>query len=239
MLAVSTAAAVVVALPEGKRLDPGPEAVTARPPLPKIEREVPAKLTPARRAAITTTLNRFVPAAVERKNPELAWELAGPTLRAGWTLSDWRRGDIPVFPYDVRDERIDHWRKLYSYEDKVGLDVILQPSSRRVGAMAVSVDVVKRGNRWLVDAWTTSAVFTPPEGRQWVTGVVDFSAGGFTDKSYKGKSPIGRSRIDPKWLLAPVALIAIVLVVPLWLGVAALRRRRRLRAEYGRRPLYG
>jgi hypothetical protein len=39
--------------------------------------------------------------------------------------------------------------------------------------------------------------------------------------------------------LAPVALIGLVLVVPLWLLVSGIRRRRRELAEHGRRPLYG
>ena len=47
--------------------------------------------------------------------------------------------------------------------------------------MAVSVDVVRVGDRWLVDGWYPVAWFTPPEGRQWVTGVADFAAGGFTN----------------------------------------------------------
>jgi hypothetical protein len=240
VLLVVAAAGTVAALgPEGRSREPGAAAVAARPPLPKPERHTPTRVTPQMRAAINETLNRFVPAAVARRDPELAWKLAGPSLRAGWTVADWKRGDIPVFPFPVRDEPIDHWRKLYAYEDKVGFDVILQPRRRDIGALAVTVDVVRRADRWLVDGWTTAAVFTPPEGRQWVTGPVDFAAGGFTDKTYNGKSPIGRSRIDPRWLLAPVALIGLVLVVPLWLAVAAVRRRRRQRAECGRRPLYG
>jgi hypothetical protein len=239
LLVAGAAAAAVVLLPEGTPTVPGPEAVAARPPLPKVERHRKAKLTPALRSEINETLNRFIPAAVDRKDPELAWKLAGPSLRAGWTVRDWQRGDIPVFPFPVRDEKVTHWRKLYVYEDKVGLDVILQPRTRDVGALAVTVDMVKRADRWLVDAWVTAAVFTPVEGRQWVTGPVDFAAGGFTDKTYQGKSPIGQSRIDPRWLLAPVALIGLVLVVPLWLLVSGVRRRRRELAEHGRRPLYG
>jgi hypothetical protein len=236
-LAAAAAVAVVVLLPEGRRIGPTAADVAVRPPLPTVERHVKTELTPAMRAEINETLARFIRAAVEREDPALAWELSGPSLRAGWTLQDWKRGQIPVFPFEPRHEERRHMRKLYAYEDKVGFDIILQPRRRDQGAMAVTVDVVRQRGRWLVDTWTTAALFTPPEGRQWVTGVVDYSAGGFTDKSYKGKSPIGESRIDPTWLLAPVALIGLVLLVPAGLGVAALRRRRRLRAGYGRRPL--
>ena len=60
------------------------------------------KLTPETRREINETLARFIPAAVRRDDPGLAWDLSGPKLRTGWSRSDWLNDQIPVFPFPAR-----------------------------------------------------------------------------------------------------------------------------------------
>src|SRR5512135_1917412 len=58
-----------------------------------------ARIATADRAAITAVLNRYVPAALERKDLRLAYELSGPYVRGGMTLKEWLHGGIPVYPF--------------------------------------------------------------------------------------------------------------------------------------------
>jgi hypothetical protein len=119
------------------------------------------RLTPAMRRGIDATMARFVPAAVTRKDPALAWELAGPGLRAGSTRRGWLRGQMPVyrFPWDGDRRELLGWIPVFTYRNRVGFDIALRA---RKGAsttvMAVSVDVVRRGSTWLVNYWNVTRV---------------------------------------------------------------------------------
>jgi hypothetical protein len=233
---VGAAAVAAVAMPRGEplpvRATPGPAPV----PLPATADPEPAtRLTPAIRREIDAVLARFIPAAVRRDDPAVAWTLSGPRLRTGWTRDDWLNDRIPVFPYPASPTGFQGWRKIYAFERRVGLDLVIQPSRPGIGALAVGVEMVRRGDRWLVNEWTPVANFTPPDsGRQWVTGVADFNAGGWTDKGLEQKP--ARARLGSEWLVLPLALIALALVVPAGLGIAAARRNRRARAQYTSAP---
>lgn len=229
--ALAAAVATVVLLPTGRDLTPDTPAVALPAPAPEpVVRERKAKLTPRTRAEINETLERFIRAAVRRDDPGLAWELAGPKLRTGWTRRDWLADQIPVFPYPARTTGFEGWRKLYSYERRVGLDLVIQPRDHRIGALGVGVEMVKARDRWLVDEWVPVASFTPVDGRQWVTGIVDFSAGGWTDKGLKKKPT--EARLGSEWLLAPLSLLGVGLLVPVAFGLRSARRNRRASAAY-------
>ena len=228
-LVVLGAAGVVIALaPGGKRLPPDRlrPGTVVRP-----EREV--TLTPAMRRGITDTLQQFVPAAVARRDPALAWSLAGPGLRGSTTRKAWLAGRTPVFPFPVRQERFDGWRPLYAYRDRVGLDLLLhaRPETRR-GAIAVSVDVARTGRRWLVDSWYVSAVFTGPDERPWVTGSPDFQAEAKMADSYTAPK-FADAKLSPLWFAVPGAILSMLLLVPVVVIVSSRRRDRRARAAWG------
>lgn len=228
MTAIS-AVAVVIALPEGKTRRPSAvsdRAVQpARPDGPKV------KLTPELRREINDVLDRFVPAAVRRADVDRAWSLAGPSLRKGWTLRDWRSGLIPVFPFDARGREFHDWRKIYAYRNRVGIDLMLHPKDPTVAAMAVAVDVVRRDGRWLVDGWAPVATFTPPKGKQWTTGVADFGAGGWTVKGREASLAFDEGKLSPVWLLLPTGIIVGSLLALVAVGgIRLVRRNRRVRA---------
>ena len=214
-----------------------PERLRAAPPgsQPVDEREV--TLTRATRRSIDATLARYLPAAVGRRDPALAWSLSGPALRAAVPRSRWLGGDLPVYPYPFRVERRYEWRPAFTYRDRVGFDLLLQPK-RGVdrGAIAVAVDMVRRGDRWLVDSWYPTAVFSSPTEKPWVTGAPDFAAGGYTGDQYEA-GKFERQRLDALWLLLPaVVLGAGVLAACSWWTLMVVRRRRRGAAAYGRVP---
>lgn len=216
-------------MPNGRERPP--ERLRATPPgsQPVQEREV--QLTRATRRAIDATLARYLPAAVGRRDPALAWALSGPALRAAVPRGEWLAGELPVYPYPFREERRYEWRPMFTYRDRVGFDLVLQPR-RGVdrGAIAVAVDMVRRGDRWLVDSWYPTAVFSSPSEKPGVT------AGGATSDQHEA-AKFERQRLDALWLLLPGAVLAVGVLGAAIVGtVTVVRRRRRVAAEYADMP---
>jgi hypothetical protein len=219
-LAVAAAGAVAL-LPRGERQ---PVSLTATPDWAPVRQEQPVRLARADRRAINATLGRFVRDAVGRRDLAAAWKLAGPAMRSQQNRAEWLSGNIPVFPYPVGALGLDAWKPLYSFRDRVGLDVLVQPrKGARVGAIALSVEL-RRGSRgWLVDQIYPVASWNAPDEPNWVTGPPDFAAGGFTSAALEAP-PFARSRLGAAWLAAPLAGLALLVLVPV--GVALARRRR-------------
>ena len=164
--AIGAGALTIALLPTGTPAPP--DRLRAAPP---VQREREVTLTPAMRRAIDTTLDAFVPAAVDRRDPDAAWRLAGPGLRSASTLRDWRAGELPVQPFPVAGTRFHGWRALSTTRDRVALDLLLHPRAEaRVGPIAVAIDLVRDDDRWLVDAFYTTAVFNAPERSRGLRG---------------------------------------------------------------------
>jgi hypothetical protein len=237
LVALGTAAAVMLAFPAPEPLPP--DRLTAGPP---TEVERPVKVTPAMRRSIARTLERFVPAAVGRRDPQLAWSLAGPGLREGTTRAEWLDGELPVFPFPARRTAYDEWKAAYAYSDRVGFDLMLMPRPEtRRGPLAVSVDMTRSGKRWLVDSWYVTAVFTGPDERPWVAGAPDYEAGGYgADAAYR-RPKFAQARLSTAWFAVPGGLLALGLAGLAGFAVRGVRRNRRARAAYasqggGERP---
>ena len=223
--AALAATLAVVLLPRGDDA-PAEEAAASQRWAP-LERERPARLRPADRAAINRTLARFLPDAVGRRDLAAAWELAGPAMRSQVSRSDWLTGEIPVFPYPVGELGLDAWKPLYAYESRVGLDVLVQPRpGARVGPVALSVEMRRDGGRWLVDQVYPVATWNAPDEPNWVTGPPDFAAGGYTSEALEAP-PFAKGRLDATWLAIPAAVLGLVVLVPAAIGARVLVRRRR------------
>ena len=184
-----------------------------------------AHLTAADRRAIDETLDRFVPAGMERRDPARAWALAGPEMKSGSTLADWRAGSSPV-PYYLPTETTFHdWQTIDVGPRYVIFNLLLHPRNRSVGSYVFSGQVVKRGGRWLVNRLYTIAIMKPPtrSGLHEV-GPADFAAPGGSAQSPPGKPLLGRIGIIPV-----VSILALIFLIPLGLGAVALLRARRWR----------
>jgi hypothetical protein len=229
-LAVAAAGAVVL-LPRGER-----ETVSAAttPDWAPVREEHPVRLAPADRRAINATIGRFVRDAVGRRDLASAWELAGPAMRSQQSRAEWLSGNIPVFPYPAGQLGLDAWKPLYSFRDRVGFDVLVQPRpAARVGAIALSVEVRRSRRGWLVDQIYPVASWNAPDEQNWVTGPPDFAAGGFTSEALEAP-PFARRRLGAAWLAAPLAGLALLVLVPVGLRLAGRwRRRRRFAAPAG------
>src|ERR1700730_8876626 len=122
------------------------------------ERQVP--LAAADRKAINALLDRFVPAAIERRHPLAAWELAPPCMPGPVTRRQWAAGDLPVMPYPARGTRFHDWTVAYSYADRVGLDLGLRPRpGARIGVADFPIEVRRYGRRWLIYSIYARVIF--------------------------------------------------------------------------------
>lgn len=184
------------------------------------------KLSAADRAKIDTLLDRFFPAAVERRDPQTAWALAGPEMRSSSSLRDFRNGASPVPSYPADEPNYHHWRAIDVEKDFVVLNILVHPKNpKQLGTWVFSVEVVKARSRWLVNRIYTIAVMNPPVRPATVThelGPADYAAPPPTSRTSATKSPSSHS-----FLLPVIAILAVVLLIPLALGGIALLRARR------------
>jgi hypothetical protein len=130
----------------------------------KKEKSVP--LSPeARRVA-----GRFILTAVARRDLAESWHLVDPSLREGFTLAEWKTGDIPVVPYPVDSIDVTPFKIDYSYANRALLEIALLPKAgTKVKPQLFFLRLRARGSgedrRWLVDYWIPrGAALTPSSG---------------------------------------------------------------------------
>jgi len=146
---------VFVLAPETK--EPG-KAATGKPA--KLARPVNLRVRPAERRAVDAVLDRFIPAGVGRRAMATAWRLAGPELRAGSTLRQWRNDVSPIPYYPVAGETFHDWMTLDAGPNFVEFALQVFPRRRsHLGAWSFSGLVVRRGSHWLVDRLYTAATY--------------------------------------------------------------------------------
>lgn len=195
------------------------------------------KLTRADRRQIDAVLDRFLPAAMERKDPAAAWALAGPELRSGSTLAEWRRGSSPVPYYRARETTFHSWQTVDVGPQYVVFNLLVHPAKgSKLAPYVFSGEVVKQRGRWLVNRLYTIAIMNPPSRTSQTreVGPADFAAPSGSSTAAVHPRP-NSSRILPV-----LAVLAAIVLVPLSLGIVALRRARRWRRQIrssGRREL--
>jgi hypothetical protein len=176
------------------------------------------RLAPADRLAINRLLDRFVPSAVERRDPAASWRLATPAMRSGTTFRQWRGGDLPVYPYPARGARFHGYAIDYALPGDVAFELYIPPrAGARVDPISFSVEVKKIRGRWLVDSFYPAASFDTRDHR--VVGPRDFVPGAVSNTS-------GNARLGTVWLAVPGALLAGILLVPLTLFAVGRARDR-------------
>ena len=179
------------------------------------------KLTGADRRGIDATLDRFVSAAVQRHDPQAAWSLSGPGLRAGTTRADWTADGMPVYPYPARGSRFHGWTLNFARRDVVSVDLLLQPrAGEKIGPIAFSASLVRRPSGWVVDGWYPTATFSASDEPARVVARVDYAPP-------VAKVTTGEPRLGPVWLLLPAGLAGLFVLVPVWFVLSGRRRTRR------------
>jgi len=178
------------------------------------------------RAAIDRLLDEFVPAAVAQKNLQRGWELSAGVARTV-SHAEWMKGNTSVQKYPAKGAKFRGWTVNYSYPGDVGFDILLQPSTRSLGAWSFRAEAQKIDGRWKITTWYPVATFAPPGQTQTVLGPNDLGAA----NSAASGSGIDRARLGAWVLVLPIGVVgAIALLGLAFAARRALARRARIRA---------
>jgi len=217
---------------------------TVNEPLLNEPKQVP--FTAEKKRAVRKVLAQFISTAVARKDVGSSWDISGPSLRSGMTRQEWKTGDIPVTPYPASRHGQGSWDVVhYSYPRKVGLEVLVFPKPRSGYSVATAeVDVVQgRDDRWRVDYWMITKFHGPgaaaaadstsalSEGPPKVHKLPGNKA---ARKDAAVEAADSNTGIAAIWLAVPIGLLALIVVVPISIGVAMWIRNRRAAAAYYR-----
>lgn len=224
-------AAVFAVIPSHGPSAPGPVGNEGPAQLASATPKV--KVTDADRRAIDRTLDTFLPAAMERKDMAAGWRLAGPEMKSGSTLAEWRKGDSPVPYYPAAETQFHSWQIVDNGPGYVIFNIVLHPAkSSKLASYEFSGEVVKAHDRWLVNRLYTIAIFNKPTKNHPMAevGPADFAAGGSPGSNSTPDKTDHPSRIVPVLII-----LALIALIPLGLGLVAVRRairwRRRTRAR--------
>jgi hypothetical protein len=212
------------AMPNGEELPAETFGAQRAVDVPAEEKLV--KLTRRDRTAINRTLDRFVPAAVARRNPADAYAVSTPNLRGQATARQWRTGDIPVHPFPARGRTFHGWTLNYAMRDHVNLDLLVMPDLRKERRpIAFTIDLEKVRGQWLVDAVLPIAVFAPlpPQGNR---GPV-ISTYDLVPSNVRGGAA-SKSRLSHAWFALPFVLVVGGIVLVGGLVVRSWLRDRRI-----------
>jgi hypothetical protein len=167
---------------------------------------------------------QFVETAVLRTHTERSYDLSDKAFHQGLTRTQWATGNIPVPPYRRADLDSVRWRLDYSYKNRVGLKIYLQPkATSKVGGLAFNVELHRVGppqhRHWLVDYWTPAGQQGPPPSKA--------AAGPFSTP------PQTKAGLGAIWLVLPIGLVlGLIVSVPIVLGIRGWRRRVRADRSY-------
>ena len=192
--------------------------------LPAVAAAQPRTVKPDR-AAINRLLDAFIPAAVAQKNLQRGWELSAGVAR---TVShrEWLKGNTSIQKYPAKGTTFRGWTVNYSYPGDVGFDILLQPTTKSLGAWSFRAEAQRIHGRWRITTWYPVATFAPPGQTQTVLGPNDLGAA----NSAASGSGSSHGRLGA-WVLAlPIAFIGAIALLAVGIaGSRALKRRARVR----------
>jgi hypothetical protein len=229
VLVAVTLAVLIASLPRGKSSleeEPSPTPPNAQVPeeVTPSRRQVP--VTRATRREVNAVLTAFVRHAVARDEPVKAWELATPGLRAGQTRAEWRRGELPVYPFPAKVGEATGWYVVESFEDDLLLTLLMhaRPGTKR-GAIAYQVELKRLGKgsdrRWLVDAFIPERVYAPASEKP-------------ARRATPQPSSVPTARLSAWWFVVPGLILSLIVLVPLTIALVSWRRGVRAEKAYRR-----
>jgi len=194
--------------------------------------EKAVRLTRADRKRVNRTIDVLMNDGVKRRNPGAVYHVVTPNLRSQATRAEWRRGDIPVYPYPALGKRFHGWTINYSQHNHLNVDLLVMPSRNRgtLGPVALTLDLRKIRNRWLVDGIFPVATFAPlpPQGNRGpVISTYDLVP------AAAGSAPNGaRSRLSYAYFALPAVIIGGGIAVVVGFFVSRTIRDRRAERRY-------
>jgi hypothetical protein len=123
----------------------------------------PAHIDPAAREVA----GKFILTAVARKHLADSWNYVSPGMRAGYTLKQWKTGNLPIVPYPVSGLDQARFKVNYQQPRELDMDVALIPKKNAgVDATTFQMVLVKRGSgakaHWYVDYWMPKSTIPVP-----------------------------------------------------------------------------
>lgn len=101
--------------------------------------------------AAVTAARTFIHTAVERRDLARGWDVSTAKLHAGLSHSQWMTGNIPVQPYPAGYYGGTSYKVEFARSKGVMLQVQIVPSKPGYKTGIFFVQIVHRGDRWLVD----------------------------------------------------------------------------------------
>jgi hypothetical protein len=221
LVAASAAAAGIFFSNTGQRIEApftdGPVQRVAPPPKS-------VQFTEKIRRDVAVVAAEFVATGVLRTHTERSYDLTDRAFHQGLTRTQWTHGN-PIVPYPKNAVALVKWKLDYSFKDRVGMKVSLQPkATAKVGGMVFYLELHNVGapghRHWLVDYWAPAGQQGPAPSRSAAA------------KALPAADP-PKPGLGAEWLLFPIGLIfGIVLLVPIILAVRGWRRRVRADRAY-------
>jgi hypothetical protein len=227
---------------------PGDPGNANGPEVPGYVQPKSVRFTPANQRAVHKVLREFILTAVDRQDVGRSWDIAAPSMRAGFTHKQWNRGDLPVVPYPAANRGLGRWSFVqYSYAKTVGLEVYLFPKpGSGWSAMTADVELVKgHDGNWRVDYWmpkrfhgppsvaaTTKAKAAPKKHVRPVKAVPKHKAAG--KRRAAPPDLVATPKTSRIWWIVPIALLGLIVVAPIGIGIGVWYRNRRAARQYVR-----
>ena len=185
------------------------------------------RLKPAERRAIDATLDRFVPAAVQRHDLAASYDLVTPAMRTGISRRAWAHGQTNVMAYPARGTRFHGWTVDLAQPGYVMLDLILQPRRHaKAGPMIFTLELRRTHGRWLVASFIPSASFAGAERTGSMQAFADY--GPLASKNAKPR------HVNRLFLIGPAFVVLLIVGLPVGIVLRSWRRNRRAEREFGR-----
>ena len=171
-----------------------------------VPRAKEVRVTARTRASIDSLFDRFVPAAIARRDPGSVRPYVTANLWSQATPEEWRAGSIPVPPYEPAGATFHGWSTLYSYRRLIGLRLTLQPKRPRGPVGSFVVNLRRVGPRWLIDEIYEEGL----HGGAAAAPSTPKTAATTTAKPDTGL----HGQIGGIWLLVPLGLLSLIVIVP-------------------------
>jgi hypothetical protein len=133
-----------------------------------FKNEPPTKVAPKPKTvplepAVRRVAGDFILTAVQRKNLDKAWALAGPQIRQDLTYKEWLTGDIPVIPF-LKPLKLTSLKVDLSSKNYAMIELILLPKKGRGEIYVMELNKVGKGGKahWVVNSWVPRSHPTIP-----------------------------------------------------------------------------
>lgn len=182
----------------------------------------------ARARAVLRLEQSFVEHAVFRRDVGKAYDLVTSDLRGGLSRADWADGTIPVEPFPGAAVKEIRGRLLYSYADRVSMQIRFVPKEGS-GLGEQTFDLVMRrvaatggagADTWQVSSWLPSGFGSSPRTRSTSDGI-----------DLRPKAG-GHGQIAAAWLALPAGVLGVGILLVLFLAGRGWHRQRRALRDY-------